>query len=128
MANRPGQEGAMPFDLAALLAGSARKYDLHERYLNQQLVRMLRVIGYDVDYKSAKGAYLFDAAGKEYLDLLGGIAVAVLGHAHPEVSRAIARQAKALVHVSNLFANRPALEGTTSPPDFWSPRTATRSW
>ena len=79
----------MPFDLAALLAGSARKYDLHERYLNQQLVRMLRVIGYDVDYKSAKGAYLFDAAGKRYLDLLSGFGVFALGRNHDAVAAAL---------------------------------------
>ena len=49
-------------DLAALIAAhGSKKYELHDRYLNQQLVRMLRVIGYDVDYKSAKGAYLFDS-------------------------------------------------------------------
>src|SRR5512138_3462738 len=50
-----------------------------------------------------EGARLFDADGKEYLDFLGGIAVALLGHAYPPVTRAIAAQAAALVHVSNLF-------------------------
>jgi predicted acetylornithine/succinylornithine family transaminase len=50
-----------------------------------------------------EGARLFDAEGREYLDFLGGIAVAVLGHSHPEVSRAIAVQARSLLHVSNLF-------------------------
>lgn len=58
---------------------------------------------FPVAFTRGEGAWLFDAAGREYLDLLGGIAVAVLGHAHPEVTRAIAQQAKNLVHVSNLF-------------------------
>jgi predicted acetylornithine/succinylornithine family transaminase len=50
-----------------------------------------------------EGARLFDADGNEYLDFLGGIAVALLGHAYPPVTQAIASQAAALVHVSNLF-------------------------
>src|SRR5215468_7749182 len=79
----------MPLDFVALLAGSSRKYDLHERYLNQQLVRMLRVIGYDVDYKSGKGAYLFDAAGRRYLDLLSGFGVFALGRNHEAVAAAL---------------------------------------
>lgn len=49
------------------------------------------------------GVRLFDADGREYLDFLGGIAVTVLGHANPEVARAISTQAASLVHVSNLF-------------------------
>lgn len=56
-----------------------------------------------VAFTRGEGAWLFDATGREYLDFLGGIAVAVLGHAHPEVTRAIAQQAKHLLHVSNLF-------------------------
>lgn len=56
-----------------------------------------------VAFVRGEGAKLFDAEGREYLDFLGGIAVALLGHAHPEVTRAIAGQAKTLVHVSNLF-------------------------
>lgn len=58
---------------------------------------------FPVVFTRGEGAWLFDAAGREYLDFLGGIAVAVLGHAHPEVTRAIAQQAKNLVHVSNLY-------------------------
>lgn len=54
-----------------------------------------------------QGAWLWDATGKKYLDALSGIAVCGLGHAHPEVTRAIAEQAAALVHCSNLY-NIPA--------------------
>jgi predicted acetylornithine/succinylornithine family transaminase len=58
---------------------------------------------FPVAFVRGEGARLFDADGKEYLDFLGGIAVALLGHANPAVTRAISAQAAALVHVSNLF-------------------------
>jgi acetylornithine/N-succinyldiaminopimelate aminotransferase len=56
------------------------------------------------------GAYVWDADGKKYLDFLAGIAVNSLGHAHPVLVEAIARQAGSLIHVSNYFATRPQLE------------------
>jgi len=58
---------------------------------------------YPVVFVRGEGSMLFDAEGREYLDLLGGIAVVILGHSHPGVSRAVSVQAKNLVHVSNLF-------------------------
>ncbi len=65
------------------------KYDLHERYLNAQLVRVLRTIGYDVAYTAARGPYLFDAAGNRYLDLLSGWGVFAIGRNHPSVIEAL---------------------------------------
>lgn len=56
-----------------------------------------------VVFVRGEGTRLFDADGREYLDFLGGIAVALLGHAHPGVSQAVSLQVKNLVHVSNLF-------------------------
>lgn len=56
------------------------------------------------------GAQVWDADGRRYLDLLGGIAVNVLGHAHPAVVEAVSRQIRTLGHVSNFYATRPALE------------------
>jgi len=53
------------------------------------------------------GCILKDAAGREYLDFLAGIAVCSLGHCHPAVTQAICEQAKKLVHVSNLFHTIP---------------------
>jgi acetylornithine/N-succinyldiaminopimelate aminotransferase len=50
-----------------------------------------------------EGARLYDAEGREYIDFLSGIGVAVLGHAHPGLAEVIADQAKTLVHTSNLF-------------------------
>src|SRR6195256_32198 len=50
-----------------------------------------------------QGVRLFDSEGREYYDLLSGIGVASLGHAHPGIARAIADQAQQLLHTSNLF-------------------------
>src|SRR3954471_5504840 len=50
-----------------------------------------------------EGVRLFDSEGHEYLDLLSGIGVSSLGHAHPGLARAIADQAQTLLHTSNLF-------------------------
>jgi len=50
-----------------------------------------------------QGVRLYDADGREYLDLLSGIGVASLGHAHPALARAVAEQAQTLIHTSNLF-------------------------
>ncbi|MBL7739222.1 MAG: aspartate aminotransferase family protein [Chitinophagaceae bacterium] len=47
----------------------------------------------------AEGALLYDAAGKEYIDLIGGISVANVGHRHPKVIEAINRQAEAYLHI-----------------------------
>ena len=57
-----------------------------------------------------EGAKLWDADGKEYLDFFAGIAVVNLGHCHPEVTEAICAQARALVHVSNLYYIEPQVE------------------
>ncbi|MFD2422438.1 acetylornithine transaminase [Amycolatopsis pigmentata] len=56
------------------------------------------------------GARVWDADGREYLDLVGGIAVNALGHAHPEVVRAVTEQISVLGHVSNLYINPVAVE------------------
>jgi len=58
---------------------------------------------FPVTFVRGEESRLYDDLGKTYLDFLGGIAVALLGHAHPAVTRAIAEQAGRLVHVSNLF-------------------------
>jgi predicted acetylornithine/succinylornithine family transaminase len=50
-----------------------------------------------------QGVRLYDAEGREYIDLLSGIGVASLGHAHPGLARAIADQAQTLIHTSNLY-------------------------
>jgi acetylornithine/N-succinyldiaminopimelate aminotransferase len=56
------------------------------------------------------GSLVWDDQGRQYVDLVGGIAVNLLGHAHPAVVEAVARQIATLGHVSNLVANEPAAE------------------
>jgi acetylornithine/N-succinyldiaminopimelate aminotransferase len=55
------------------------------------------------------GATVWDVDGREYTDLLGGIATTILGHAHPKVVEAITAQAQTLGHVSNLAMHEPGL-------------------
>ncbi len=57
-----------------------------------------------------EGARLWDADGREYLDLLGGIAVNALGHAHPALLEAVNRQLSTLGHISNVFTSEPQVE------------------
>ena len=57
-----------------------------------------------------EGCYVWDADGARYLDLLAGIAVNVLGHAHPAVVAAVSAQAARLVHVSNFFTTTAQVE------------------
>src|ERR1044072_4381705 len=62
---------------------------LHSRYLNEQLVRVLKTIGYNVGFKSGKGQYLYDAKGDRYLDLLSGFGVFAIGRNHPALREAL---------------------------------------
>ncbi|OBC04931.1 MULTISPECIES: acetylornithine transaminase [unclassified Gordonia (in: high G+C Gram-positive bacteria)] len=57
-----------------------------------------------------EGAYVWDADGNRYLDLLGGIAVNALGHAHPAIVAAVTEQLQTLGHVSNLYINPRVVE------------------
>jgi acetylornithine/N-succinyldiaminopimelate aminotransferase len=54
-----------------------------------------------------EGCHVWDADGRRYLDLLGGLAVNVLGHGHPAVTKAVTAQLETLGHVSNFFATEP---------------------
>ena len=68
-----------------------------QKYLFQNYGRM------DLSFTHGKGAYLYDTEGKEYLDLVAGIAVNSLGYAHPEWNKAVAEQVSRLSHTSNLY-------------------------
>ena len=57
-----------------------------------------------------EGTKVWDTEGKEYLDFVGGLAVNVLGHAHPVVAAAVAKQAATLIHTSNLYYTKPMIE------------------
>ncbi len=62
---------------------------------------------FDLALDHGNGSYVFDVAGKRYLDLGGGIAVNCLGHAHPAIIEALVEQSKKLIHVSNLYYTEP---------------------
>src|ERR671919_948157 len=65
---------------------------------------------YPIALVRGKGARVWDADGKQYLDFLAGIAVNSLGHCHPAVVRAIRQQSQKLLHVSNLYHILPQAE------------------
>lgn len=57
-----------------------------------------------------EGVYVEDTDGNKYMDLLGGIAVNALGHAHPAIVQAVEKQVRTLVHASNFFATTPQIQ------------------
>jgi acetylornithine/N-succinyldiaminopimelate aminotransferase len=61
-----------------------------------------------ITFVAGEGCELIDDRGRRYLDCIAGIAVCALGHAHPAIADAVARQARTLVHASNLYHHEPA--------------------
>lgn len=78
--------------------------ELADRYLMHTGKRL------PVTFVRGRGCFVYDESGREYLDLVAGIAVNVLGHAHPEVAAAVASQAHALIHASNLYFTQQQVE------------------
>ena len=71
-------------NIADLFAQRERdRYATHSRHLNEQMVRVLKAIGYDVGFCRGKGQYLYDRDGVRYLDLLSGYGVFAIGRNHP---------------------------------------------
>ncbi|KAF3977202.1 MAG: aspartate aminotransferase family protein [Methylococcales symbiont of Iophon sp. n. MRB-2018] len=80
----------MSFSIAELFSEHFdKKFELHEQHLNNQMVRVLRTIGYDRNYKKAVGQYLYDEDNNKYLDLLSGFGVFAIGRNHPTVINAL---------------------------------------
>jgi ornithine--oxo-acid transaminase len=80
----------MGHDIAGLFSErEADRYELHSRHLNEQMVRVLRTIGYDVGFCKGQGQYLYDREGSRYLDLLSGFGVFAIGRNHPTVRDAL---------------------------------------
>ena len=67
----------------------SQRSSLHTRYLNEQLVKVLKTIGYDVGFKRGEGQYLFDRDDARYLDLLSGFGVFAIGRNHPALRQAL---------------------------------------
>lgn len=66
-----------------------QRSSLNARHLNEQLVKVLKTIGYDVGFQRGQGQYLFDRAGSRYLDLLSGFGVFAIGRNHPVLRTAL---------------------------------------
>jgi ornithine--oxo-acid transaminase len=80
----------MTFSLAQLIEQrQGEQYALHKQYLNTSLARVQAIIGFDKIYTRGEGAYLWDADGNRYLDLLAGYSVFNLGRGHPVIKQAI---------------------------------------
>jgi ornithine--oxo-acid transaminase len=80
----------MSLDIAKLYADSeADRFAVHTRHLNEQMVRVLKTLGYDVGFCRGTGQYLFDRKGEKYLDLLSGYGVFAIGRNHPALRDAL---------------------------------------
>ncbi|HYV27796.1 MAG TPA: acetylornithine transaminase, partial [Candidatus Eisenbacteria bacterium] len=62
---------------------------------------------FDLVMSHGSGSYIYDVAGKRFLDFGGGIAVCALGHAHPAITEALLEQSRRLVHISNYYYHEP---------------------
>jgi ornithine--oxo-acid transaminase len=71
------------------LERQAQRSSMHARHLNEQLVRVLKTIGYDVGFQKGQGQYLYDRHGVRYLDLLSGFGVFAIGRNHPALRTAL---------------------------------------
>ena len=76
--------------VADAIARSGETLDLAARHLDPSLVDVLRILGFDKQYVSAQGSYLYDEAGRAYLDFHTGEGFASLGHNHPDVRDVLA--------------------------------------
>ena len=69
--------------------GAGREYDLYAKTINPQFIRVLRTIGFDRPWVRAHGAYLEDADGRRFLDMLGGFGMFNVGRNNPRVRDAL---------------------------------------
>lgn len=78
------------FDIKELVESRrGENYKLHDLYMNRTLSTVLKTIGFDKCYTRAKGAYLYDADGNEYLDFITGYGVYGMGRNHPVIAKVI---------------------------------------
>jgi acetylornithine/succinyldiaminopimelate/putrescine aminotransferase len=80
----------MTYSIAQLIENrQGEQYPLHKQYLNTSMARVQAIIGFDKLYIRGEGAYLWDAEGNRYLDLLSGYSVFNLGRGHPMVKQVL---------------------------------------
>ena len=78
----------------------AQRSSMHARHLNEQLVRVLKTIGYDVGFQKGQGQYLYDRDDARYLDLLSGFGVFAIGRNHPALRAALKSVLDAICQIS----------------------------
>src|SRR5574339_1254210 len=93
---------APPFTIISK-AASCRRFSFYRRHAMSHV--MNTYARQPVAFVRGQGVWLYDAAGKQYLDALAGIAVNTLGHNHPRLVRALSEQIARIIHTSNLFEN-----------------------
>src|SRR5271165_3865843 len=81
--------GPVPSVAEILSRRSGQELDLNDRFLNPQMGRILRTLGFQRSWRHGEGAYLIDADGERYLDLFGGYGVFAIGRNHPEAIAAV---------------------------------------
>jgi ornithine--oxo-acid transaminase len=87
---RTPNNAATTLDVAQLYAHNEQdRYELHALHLNEQMVRVLRTLGYDVGFCHGTAQYLYDRAGTQYLDMLSGYGVFAIGRNHPALRQAL---------------------------------------
>jgi len=80
----------MSFDIKEIVKNRmGENYDLHDKYVNRTMVKVYRTIGFDKVYVRAKGAYLYDKEGNDYLDFLSGYGVFNVGRNRDDVQKVI---------------------------------------
>src|SRR6185437_3297386 len=81
---------SVPPTVAEILSERAgEEMALNDRYLNPQMGRVLRTLGFDKVWRGGEGSHLIDADGERYLDLFGGYGVFAIGRNHPEAIAAV---------------------------------------
>src|SRR5271155_1812831 len=79
-----------PPSVSEIIRGrTGQEMDLNDRFLNPQMGRILRTLGFDKVWVGGEGAHLIDADGERYLDMFGGYGVFAIGRNHPEAIAAI---------------------------------------
>jgi ornithine--oxo-acid transaminase len=88
--NSPYVTPASSQDITTMFSERERdRYLMHASHLNEQMVRVLQTIGYDVGFCRGSGQYLFDRQGNRYLDLLSGFGVFAIGRNHSTLSKTL---------------------------------------
>ena len=101
----------MPLDIARLIADhEGENYALHTAHVNPRFSKGLRTIGFDRCYTKAQGSYLWDQAGRQYLDLISGYGMFALGRNHPAIRQSL-EEFIALDYPSLVQMDAPLLSG-----------------